>query len=416
MGYTGFEALKEMSQKAGLKTYSIQSLFPVIRPFEYSGSRVLLGWDRAGKPVWMDIRTSKIVLIVGKRGCGKTFIMRALADRLYMSNHIPVILTDIKGEYRSSRNPVQDKFRQLLSDGEKPTGFDVKSYFPVFLQKYSPSAQRDDDLCQLSLSMINIYDLMTLLGFDDDTSSTKKELLMRAFRKLEERNAFTYLDLEHEIWDDIEGNTSTKESVVASLKTAYQEGILGDQFSDFSFVEDILNGKRPVLNLSGYYKMGQNIGYPSAFVSVLAREVIESKKRGEIEQGIKIFYFIDEAHRWVPAVGNSAAKRTLLNIAREERSSGVSLICATQSIGSVDETIRKQASVILFPWNIDAPTVIGIMKDIGLYERYGRFSDNLNRNLQGLRSREWVMVDADKRDLKIISRIASPLSMHEEEI
>lgn len=412
--YDGFQCLSDISEY-GFKNYTINSLFPNFKPYEYSRNRLLLGWDRGGHPIYLNTSTSKIVLITGKRGSGKTMLMRAMMGRVFLSGHIPVILTDIKGEYRSSKKPVQKKFWYLLDPSEKPIGLPIKSYFPSFLKNYTPSAQSDDTLCQLSLGMINIFDLMTIIDYDETTSSPKKELLMRAFRRIEEREIFTVNELIDEIYNDEEGNAKTKESVAASISTAVQEGVLGDMYSDFSFTDDVMSRHIPVLNLSGYEKMGGKIGYPAAFVSVMARDVIDSKKAGMIDRGVKIFYFIDEAHRWMPASGEPSSKRTLVTIAREERSTGVFIIAATQTVGSLPEDIRKQASIILFPWNIDAPTVIGIMKEIGLYERYGRFADNLNKNLQTLNQYEWVLVDADNRDIKIISKISGPCSYHEEE-
>lgn len=416
MAFQGYDALKMLSDRENIKkNYSVRTLCPKIERHKYSPNKILLGWDRKGRPLYLNIRTSKIILIVGKRGSGKTLYMRSLVNRTYLSGHIPVVLTDIKGEYKSSEKPVQAKFQHLLAEHEQPVGFPIKSYHPVFLNKYSQRRFPDNIPCQLSIDKITIFDLMSVMGLDLNQNSSKHELLMRAWRKLEERDIFTYNELKDALWEDLDAVVQTKDSVIGSLKTAINEEVLGEEFADFSFTDDALEGYIPILNVSGYEKM-RGYGYPSAFISVVARDVIDGKKRGLIDRGTKIFYFIDEAHRWIHSTGSSAAKRTIVNIMREERTTGVSLICATQTIGGLDEAVRKQASIILLPWNIDSPTVIGIMKDVGLYERYGRFTDNLNRNLQSLKKWEWVMIDCDSRDIRIIHQIAGPLSKHYEEM
>lgn len=415
MAFGGYDALKLISEKSEFENYTIKVLFPKIKDYEYGPSRLFIGWGRNGRRVFVNLKTSKIILIVGKRGCGKTLLMRAMMNRLYLSGHVPVILTDIKGEYNSSKEPVQSKFKHLLDEFEKPIGFPVKSYHPVFLKKHARVKQFDNVICQLSLSMITEYDLMTILGYDLETSSAKRELLQRVWKKVEKKEIFTFNELIDKIWQDLDAIIKTKESVISSLKTAISQGVLGDEFADFSWTDDVIKGYVPVLNLIGFGKM-RTSGYPSAFISVVAKDVIDGKKTGVIERGVKIYYFIDEAHRWIHALGSSSAKKTIINIMREERGVGVSLVCATQTIGGLDEAVRKQASIIFVPWNIDSPTVIGIMKDVGLYERYGKFVDRLNQNLQTLKKWEWVMIDCDNRDIKIISKIAGPLSHHQEEI
>ena len=413
--FTGMEALKKISESGVYEDYTTRTMFHREKKYKYDPYRIFLGWDTKGRPVHLPVRTSKIILIAGKRGAGKTFLLRALMNRLYLSGHIPIILTDIKGEYKSSKKPVQKKFAHLLYEGEEPTAFPIRSYHPAFLEKYSP--EPGDIPCQLSLDKITRKDMETILGYDiRGISPKKKELLMRVFEKVEGGDIFTFKEFIRSIWIDEDAGDKTKESVINSVRTAIKQGILGDEYSDFDWTDDVVEEYIPVLNLKGFK---EHYGYTSAFISVVAKQVIESKKRGLIERGKKIFYFIDEAHRWLGALNESSAKKTLINIMREARSAGVSLVCATQTLNGLDEAVRKQTSFILFPSRTDAPTVMGIMKEAGLYERYGKFADDLNKNLQMISKmggHVWVLVDMDKRDIRVIKKLGGPLSFHQEEI
>jgi DNA segregation ATPase FtsK/SpoIIIE-like protein len=60
-----------------------------------------------------------------------------------------------------------------------------------------------------------------------------------------------------------------------------------------------------------------------------------------------VWLFIDEAHEFLPKRGKTAATDTLIQILREGRQPGISLVMATQQPGAIHQDVMTQSDIII---------------------------------------------------------------------
>ena len=87
------EAIKEVG--GGFARY----LYPAKKRFVYRRSNIYIGVDRYGNPISLSLSTSQRICIIAPTGSGKTYLTRSIIDRAYKAGILPIILTDLKGEY-----------------------------------------------------------------------------------------------------------------------------------------------------------------------------------------------------------------------------------------------------------------------------------------------------------------------------
>jgi hypothetical protein len=89
---------------------------------------------------------------------------------------------------------------------------------------------------------------------------------------------------------------------------------------------------------------------------------MESRKKEEIESISKganylsslatketplTWIFIDEAHEFLPLVGKTAASDALIQLLREGRQPGVSIVLATQQPGQIHRDVMTQSDIVI---------------------------------------------------------------------
>lgn len=92
--------------------------------------------------VYMDISTSHVVFICGKRGSGKSYTMGVIAEGLAdiekdIRQNLSIIMMDPMGVYWTMKNPNKKDAKLLKSWNVTPHGLDVLMYVPYgFEEEY----------------------------------------------------------------------------------------------------------------------------------------------------------------------------------------------------------------------------------------------------------------------------------------
>ena len=93
-------------------------------------------------PVYMDITTSHVLFICGKRGGGKSYTMGVIAEGLLtleedIKDNISIIMLDTMGVYWTMKYPNHRDEELLAQWGPEGKGLDIKIYTPAgFYYKY----------------------------------------------------------------------------------------------------------------------------------------------------------------------------------------------------------------------------------------------------------------------------------------
>jgi len=378
---------------------------------EYFSYKLLLGVDEFKSVVKVPIKNSFRMLIIGRTGSGKTFLTRAIWNRFYKSGGSVAILTDVKGEYGSSKYPVQKEFIKYLGKNEEPEGFPVVEYYPYFLYKDS---KRDLNFCQIHLRDISFEEFLTLLDFNK-LSDAKYATLENCFNKEIRKEKPSLKGLKKEI-EKYSVQSSTKRSLLRSLEFIEKSGVIGEKYPSPDFAKDITEDKIPILNLVGYEMQKK---YSKFYVGIILKRLIEAKRDKKISPNKKLLIVIDELEDFCPRkLDNSISKTEIVENLRKSRAWKVYMLFSTQRHTHIDSAIFNQCRYVIFPGNLTLKEAVDIFKNKvpSEYDYGAVMNKNVSDLLSEMKRFWWCLIDSDEReDPYIVFKPLSPLSRHKTE-
>jgi energy-coupling factor transporter ATP-binding protein EcfA2 len=415
--FSGRPSLKFLAKDVRLDAYSVTQEFEYRETFDYYKNRLPIGIDEFGEPVYLNLSKVRHMLVLGGTGSGKSVLIRALFNRWYNAGGDVAILTDIKPEYWTSRYPVQPQFRKFLLPHERPTGYPIVSYKPYFLSKLMGVQKRADmKLCQFSIRDLTIYDFYTLLDISQLTDA-KRAGIESSFNKVINGEIHSLKELRAEI-EEMELSPNIIKSLTAIIKNIEDQGVIGDQFTDIDFVKDIRERRIPCLDLAGFERTGRFGNYAAAYVGLVTRQILTAKKQNKLPRDRHLMLVVDEAPRFIPNDGNPVSKEELLNGLDLFRSERGTMVFGAQDYRRVPETVMEQCKLIFVSYDTMLKSVKEIIKEKASYEynypiTYGvELAQRIgNMRVHGDGSRDWLVIDVDRKD-NYIMRPLFPLSMH----
>ena len=161
-------------------------------------------------------------------------------------------------------------------------------------------------------------------------------------------------------------------SIVASFKSSIDLfeaadtwGIFSKNKSESTKVKDLVNaGKTSILDLSVYNSIGA-FNVRALVISLVSRKIFNqrmlARKKEEIEAVSKrfefsssekkeeplVWIFIDEAHEFLPLNSKTIATDALVQLLREGRQPGISLVLATQQPGQIHRDVMTQSDMVI---------------------------------------------------------------------
>ncbi|MHA1827660.1 MAG: helicase HerA domain-containing protein [Candidatus Heimdallarchaeaceae archaeon] len=396
----------------------IKSFYNEIVVREYSPTEIPIGITEYDELLTIDFSESQRLLIFGSTGSGKSWLTRSIMNRFYLSGFDVCVLTDIKPEYHYSLQPAPMSWKKkgwFLKD-EYPTSIPTTSFYPLFLQKLTHQNFKNQHLAQISLSQLNQYDLLTILGF---TSEVQEDLIINAWEEFQELSDKSIENLIYTIQAQEDFPKASLRGIKRKLKKAVETGLIGDSFSDFDFVKEIQARRIPVLSLAGYDMLGEYSVYPSVIVAVVLRQLIQAKKDGRLPKKNRLLIVIDELAKFCPKSDDSPSKREIMQNYDLARQWGISFISTTQYLDKIPDSIFAQSPFIFLPFNIDINIAKEVFKrkipesytsiqtfGIEVAERIGEMKYN-----KKTKQRDWMLIREDTRESVIFKPLA-PLTKH----
>jgi len=305
-------------------------------------------------PVLMDVLRPHIVLIVGKRGSGKSYTSAVIAEEIMklpdeIKENLSCLMIDTMGIFWSMKNP-NDKDLLLLNDwGLKPRGFEIKNIVPVGLTDfYDKSGISYDGVFSIKPSELSAGDWA--LTFDISLFDPLGILLERVTKKL--KGDYSIDD----IIDGIENDKRSEEKEKLALENRFMSAKGWGIFSEKATpIEEILKpGLATVLDVSL-----QEWNVRNLMVGILSREIYQARVSARREEELAIiggeeikkvpmtWIIIDEVHNFIPDVGETAATHDMLTLIKQGRQPGISLVLITQRPNKLNETAIAQADMVI---------------------------------------------------------------------
>ncbi|HLD98385.1 MAG TPA: DUF87 domain-containing protein [Candidatus Nanoarchaeia archaeon] len=360
-------------------------------------------------PILMDVSRSHVVLVAGKRGSGKSYTLGTIAEELSSleeetSKNIASIIFDTMGIFWTMKYE-NEKEKKLLSEWElKPKKVPVKVFVPFgYYDYYVEKGIPVDKSFALKVSELNAEDWVLIFNLDIiNPVAVLIEKILGMFRN-NGVEKYDIKDIITEIEKDKLSNVSEKNAARALFEAALTWGVFATNDMDGTEIEDIvLTGETSVIDLSVYNSVGA-FNVRALVIGLLSKKLFSQRmlhrKREEIDavrHGVDylaysskremplVWIFIDEAHEFLPREGKTSATDALVQILREGRQPGISIVLATQQPGQIHRDVMTQSDIVISHRVTSQPDISALneIMQTYLFDNIKKYLDDLP-NLKG---------------------------------
>lgn len=270
----------------------------------------------------------KHIAVLAKTGAGKSYATGVMIEEL-LEKEYPVIIVDPHGEYHS----LGVENDEMDEDDQDTYRINGKGY-PV--KQFSPNTDLNEQAEKLQFSSRNLSAKELQQIVPTNLTNSQLGVLYTALRELKKRDSY---DLDDLVETCTEQDSKAKWNLINMLETVQDSGMYSP---DPTRMRDLLEpGRATVVNLRGVDPENQELT-----VYMLAKELFEMRKRGELEPFIMV---LEEAHNFVPekGMGKAACSDILRKIASEGRKFGLGLGVISQRPANVAKNILSQCNTQL---------------------------------------------------------------------
>ena len=357
--------------------------------------------------ILMDVARSHVILVAGKRGSGKSYTLGVLTEELAnlpkgINENIASLIFDTMGIYWTMKFP-NEKDKELLQEWElKSKVLPVRIFVPYghyddYLDKGIPI----DEKFALDVSELTPEDWIITFGLD--MTNPVAVAMERTITRLKKTGGFGIREIIHSLEADEKIQSETKNAAVSLFEAADTWGVFARMGEDSLQVKDLVSGgMTSVLDLSVYNSIGA-FNVRALVISIICRKIfnqrMESRKKEEIESVSKswdymslesrkenplVWIFIDEAHEFLPLGEKTAATDSLIQLLREGRQPGISVVLATQQPGQIHRDVMTQSDIVIAHRVTSQPDLeaLNYIMQSYLLEGIKKFMDDLP-NLKG---------------------------------
>ncbi len=354
--------------------------------------------------ILLDVARSHVILVAGKRGSGKSYSLGAIAEELANlkgeeKENIGSLIFDTMGIFWTMKFK-NEKEKELLQEwGIKAKNLPCKVFVPFgHFEGYGEKGIPVDKSFALKVNDIGIDDW--LITFNLNLIDPVAVLIERVIEELEGDYGI------EEIIDAL-GKVRALEEVKEAAKSLFYAAKTWGIFAKkgekgTEILELITAGSTTILDLSPYSSVGV-FNIRALVIGIVCRKLFQERmterKREEIEavhHGAEylsfkqqreiplIWLFIDEVHEFIGKGEKTAATDALVQLLREGRQPGISLVMATQQPGALHRDALTQSDIIISHRVTAKPDLEGLneMMQSYLLESIKRYLDDLP-NLKG---------------------------------
>ncbi|VVB80241.1 DNA double-strand break repair helicase HerA [uncultured archaeon] len=335
-------------------------------------------------PIYMDVARSHVVLVAGKRGSGKSYTIGGMAEALSTLNYeeaqnISSLIFDTMGIFWTMKFK-NHKDRDLLSDwGLEPKNVDVKVFVPFgYFDEYHDKGIPVDLEFAIKISDLEADDWVSL--FELKFTQPEAVLIESVVSALKQKGSFSFEDI-REMIKTAENISQDVKNATSALFDAAETWKVFDEVSGTPIRDLVEPGKTTVIDLSMYASTG-SFNVRGLIIGLVSKRLFNermSARREEEIQSVQHGYnylafqmkrsmpltwiFIDEAHEFLPKEGKTPATDALIQLLREGRQPGISLVLATQQPGKIHTDAMTQSDIVL-SHRVTAEQDVGALNEI----------------------------------------------------
>jgi len=315
--------------------------------------------------VYLDVATTHVVLVTGKRGSGKSFTLSLVAEEISrldeaIKQRLSVVMFDTLGVFWTMKYP---NYRQqdLLDKWKiKPEATKVEIFIPTgHFQNFLDKGMLVDKKFSLRVSDLKAVDWCTI--FNLDFLSPEGILIQNTLRDVSKKfRLYGLKDIIEEL-NSKKADEKIKQPVLNLFIIALTWGLFRKKGTKLKSI--VHPGRISVIDLSPYTSISGGFSIKALVVALICRRLLSKRmevRRFEELQDIQssfltnkkqelplVWLLIDEIQEFIPKNGKTIATDPLIQILREGRQPGISLIGATQQPGEIHSDMLTQADVVI---------------------------------------------------------------------
>jgi hypothetical protein len=342
--------------------------------------------------VFMDLSRPHVMLICGKRGTGKSYTLGVIAEEMNFlpekyKRSVAVLIFDLMGIFWTMKFP-------NLKDGPilKNWGLEGKALTDVniivpfgHVDQFTKAGIPVDTAFALKPSELTAQDLEMVFGIDQN--SMQGVTIERAIKGIrEKKEEYKMEELVEAVRADTTVETSVRLSVENKLLAAIDWGLFHENGTP---LKDIIKpGKINILDISPYSSSIGGWSIRALVIGLLTKKIFQARtgarkfeevktlnaakhpilERDEGEKEVPmVWIFIDEGHEVLPREGTTPATEPLLQVIREGRQPGLTLVIATQQPGKIHTDVMSQCDLVLSHRVTSIPDIEALNKIMANY-------------------------------------------------
>ena len=314
--------------------------------------------------ILLDVAKPHTILIAGKKGSGKSYSIAVMAEEMAnlpeeVKNNLAILIFDTMGIFWSMKFPNERQVDVLREWGLEPRGLDVKVYTPKGkFDEYKERGIPVDYSFSIKPTELSALDWCNI--FNVEITSNIGVLIERTLSKL--IGEYSIEDIIAEARLDNKTDQETKNATENRFQAVKSWGLFDIEGSE---IKDIIkSGEVSILDTSVYDDFNVKSLVASIISKKLLQERISIRKYEELEEleASKHYFniddakkqelplvwiFIDEAQEFLPREGKTPASDALIQLIREGRQPGISLVMATQQPGEIHRDVITQSDIVI---------------------------------------------------------------------
>ena len=368
-------------------------------------------------PIYMDVARSHVILIAGKRGSGKSYTIGTIAEALAdlgreESGNISPLIFDTMGIFWTMKYKNKKDSGLLAEWGLEEKNIPMNVFAPFgYYQEYRDKGVDVDREFAIKLSELDSSDWVGLfeLKFTDPIAVLIESVISELKNK---KKSFGFKDIQDMVGRAENVSQEVKNSVSALFDAADTWKIF-DEEKGTSIRDLIKAGETTVIDLSMYASLGA-FNVRALIIGIVSKKLFNERMAARKEEEIiavqhgadyaryeikrdmpLVWIFIDEAHEFLPNEGTTPATNALVQLLREGRQPGISIVLATQQPGKIHTDAITQSDIVI-SHRVTAKLDTQALNDITQSYLYESISSKLN-NLPRLNGSAIILDDNSER-------------------
>ena len=368
-------------------------------------------------PIYMDVARSHVVLISGKRGSGKSYTIGTMAESLSdlgveESGNIASLIFDTMGIFWTMKYKNR-KDADLLSEwGLEAKNVSMRVFAPFgYYQEYKDKGVDVDAEFAIKISELEPADWVMLfeLKFTDSIAVLIESVVSELGEK---GGSFGFKDIYDLIGRAENVSQDVKNSATALFDAARTWKVFDEEKG--TSVRDLISaGETTVIDLSMYASLGA-FNVRALIIGLVSKKIFNERMAARKDEEIQavqhgvdyarykikremplVWIFVDEAHEFLPREGRTPATDALVQLLREGRQPGISVVLATQQPGKIHSDAITQSDIVI-SHRVTAKLDVEALNDITQSYLYSSISDKLN-GLPRLKGSAIILDDNSER-------------------